>query len=143
MGMLGNGNIDEEMEYEDDSEWSGGKLDGIHCVNMNENEPCSRTAPVSIFENDAPQSSEHIDIGEADPSITLSHKVVLMIVHLYLALLLIVSLPGDSDNCMLVIKRKRKLYRRGQKKLKATNGFDLDSEKKKQGNMKKSLSYFL
>mmetsp|Transcript_5500 Transcript_5500/g.11394 ORF Transcript_5500/g.11394 Transcript_5500/m.11394 type:complete len:784 (+) Transcript_5500:525-2876(+) len=141
--MLGNGNIDEEMEYEDDSEWSGGKLDGIHCVNMNENEPCSRTAPVSIFENDAPQSSEHIDIGEADPSITLSHKVVLMIVHLYLALLLIVSLPGDSDNCMLVIKRKRKLYRRGQKKPNATNGFDLDSEKKKQGNMKKSLSYFL
>jgi len=133
---------DVDVDNEDYTEWSGGKLDSARCDfgNVVENDVCNRMGASKFGK----EPSGHINIGEAEPSITFSHKVVLMIVHLYLVLLLIVSLPGDTVNCNLVIRRKRKSYEAdGEKAVHEGNGFKMDDPEKNHGNMKKSLSYFL
>lgn len=88
------------------------------------------------------------------PTMNLTRKVFLAMVHLYLLLLLIVSLPGSpSTKTKLVVRRKPRadepnhesksslLAARGANRREKRIGKNSDECSK--GNIKKSLSYFL
>lgn len=91
------------------------------------------------------------------PTMTLPRKVFLAMVHLYLLLLLIVSLPGTPNTrSRLVVRRKRRLteWMDGAKTTKDAllsgpgpprggNRTQKSSDDCSKGKIKKSLSYFL
>lgn len=77
------------------------------------------------------------------PTMNLYRQVFLAMVHLYLLLLLIVSLPGPGTK--LVVRRKRRGYDLKEKQLpRRCSSREKEGENDCQGNkIRKSLSYFL
>lgn len=87
------------------------------------------------------------------PTMNLTRKVFLALVHLYLMLLLIVSMPGTNTRTKLVVRRKQRggelkdekvsSMRRANVKSGGQKGNAMNNDQSHGGKIKKSFSYFV